>query len=128
MLINDGKGAEFVHFMAPEYQGDRNQFIAGGGHFGSQSKTLVKNYAENLGFEYMQATTKEEFEEQYIRFISPQLTNKSILFEIITSADNQSSAWETLSNIANANAIDMAKSFVIQNKKALSKILKGVRN
>ena len=128
MLINDGKGAEFVHFMAPEYQGDRNQFIAGGGHFGSQSKTLVKNYAENLGFEYMQATTKEEFEEQYIRFISPQLTNKPILFEIITSADNQSSAWETLSNIANANATDMAKSFVTQNKKALSRILRGLRN
>lgn len=128
MLINDGKGAEFVHFMSPKYQGDRNLFIAGGGHFGSQSKFLVKNYAENLGFEYMQATTTEEFDEQYTKFISPQLTSKPVLFEIITSTDNQSFAWETLSNIASANTLDVARSVARQNKKVLSKILKGLKN
>lgn len=128
LLVNDGKGAEFVHFMFPKYQGDRESFIAGGGHFGSQSKTLVKDYSEDLGFEYMQATTKEEFEEHYKHFISPKMTEKPILFEIITDAENQSNAWKMLCSIANTSSVDIINSIEKQSKKGISKIAKILKN
>lgn len=128
LLVNDGKGAEFVHFMFPKYQGDRDSFIAGGGHFGSQSRKLLKEYSENLGFEYLQATTKEEFKANYKRFISPQISEKPILFEIITDANNQSDAWEILCNIANENVKDIIDSIEKKSKKCISKILRVLRN
>lgn len=112
LLLNDGKGAEFSHFMFPKYQGDRDAFIAGAGHFGNQSKSLVKQYAENLGFEYMQASNKEDFLSKYKRFIAPSLTEKPMLFEIITSTDCQSDAWEALCNIAEPTGAEKAEYIV----------------
>lgn len=47
---------------------DTDKFIAAKGHFGNQSKTLVRSYAENLGFEYLTASNKDEFEAVYKRF------------------------------------------------------------
>ena len=102
LLLNDGKGAEFCHFMLPKYDVDRESFMAGGGHFGNQSKVLIKDYSENLGFEYMQATTKEEFLSQYKHFINPEITDKPMLFEVFTSVEGQSDAWRCLCNLAEA--------------------------
>ncbi len=100
LLLNDGKGAEFTHFMWPKYQNDRDLFIAGGGHFGNQSRKLIKDYSSDLGFEYMQAETKEEFLSKYQRFIDPEMHEKPMLFEIITSTEGQSEAWKALCNLA----------------------------
>lgn len=103
LLLNDGKGAEFTHFMWPKYQSDRDLFIAGGGHFASQSRTLVKDFAENLGFEYFQATNEQEYKLLYDRFVNPASVGKPMLFEVITSTEGQSEAWRTLCNLASAS-------------------------
>ena len=102
-MLNDGKGAEFTHFMWPKYQSDRDLFIAGGGHFASQSRTLVKDFAENLGFEYFQATNEQEYKLLYDRFVNPASVGKPMLFEVITSTEGQSEAWRTLCNLASAS-------------------------
>lgn len=100
LLLNDGKGAEFTHFMWKEYQGDRELYIAGGGHFGTQSPTLIRNFSEDLGFEYFQATTQEEFLNHYMQFLDPKMRDKPMLFEIITTTEGQSEAWKMLCNLA----------------------------
>lgn len=113
LLLNDGKGSEFTHFKFPKYEnGDRDHYVAAEGHFGNQSQYLVKNIAENLGFEYMQVTTKEEFEKCSARFLDCALSDKPMFMEILSSSKEQSDAWELLSNIADVNkdyAIDLAK-------------------
>lgn len=100
LLLNDGKGAEFTHFMWKKYQGDRDLYIAGGGHFGRQSRDLVRHFTEDLGFEYLQATTQEEFLEVYERFVDPNIGELPMLFEIITTTEGQSEAWKQLCNLA----------------------------
>lgn len=100
LLLNDGKGAEFTHFMWKKYQGDRDLYIAGGGHFGGQSRDLVRHFSEDLGFEYLQATTQEEFLAVYERFVDPNIGERPMLFEIITTTEGQSEAWKQLCNLA----------------------------
>lgn len=102
LLLNDGKGAEFTHFMWPKYECDSNLYIAGAGHFGNKSQNLVKHFAEDLGFDYLQAKTKEEFQNQYFHFISPEISEKPMVFEVITSDQGQSEAWKALCNLAEA--------------------------
>jgi 2-succinyl-5-enolpyruvyl-6-hydroxy-3-cyclohexene-1-carboxylate synthase len=111
LLLNDGKGAEFTHFMWPKYECDPNKYIAGAGHFGNQSKILVKDYAESLGFDYMQANTKEEFLSQYSQFISPEMSDKPMLFEVFTSAEGQSMAWKILCNLTEVTPKEKISSF-----------------
>lgn len=69
----------------------------------------MKNYSENLGFEYLQASNKNEFINNYKLFINENLTEKPIIFEVFTSAENQSQAWEILSNLAKASIKDKIK-------------------
>jgi len=55
LLVNNGNGTEFTQFGHPgaELGAAANRFIAAGGHFGRQSRTLVRHYAAALGFEYV---------------------------------------------------------------------------
>jgi len=109
LLLNDGKGAEFTHFMWPKFEKDRDLYIAGAGHFGAQSKELVKEYSANLGFDYMQANNKDEFLSQYQHFISPEISEKPMIFEVITTTDGQSDAWKALCNLVDATAKEKVK-------------------
>lgn len=102
LLINNGTGIEFRNFNHSAYQfGDSaNEFIAGGGHFGNKSKTLVKNYSESLGFEYLSASNKDEFDKSYKRFFSSQMLDKPILFEVFTNEEDESKALEMMTSIS----------------------------
>jgi 2-succinyl-5-enolpyruvyl-6-hydroxy-3-cyclohexene-1-carboxylate synthase len=101
LLINNGKGAEFRRFnhKAAQHGNDADKFVAAAGHFGNKSKTLVKHYAQDLGFEYLCAGTKEEFEQVYERFIYPEITDKPILFEVFTNSEDESRALEKIMKI-----------------------------
>lgn len=103
LLINNGVGTEFKNFTHFAYQfGDSaDDFIAGRGHFGNKSKTLVKNYCENLGFEYLSASNKEEFEQVYERFITNEMLDRPILFEVFTDSENESKALEIITSLDN---------------------------
>ena len=100
LLLNDGKGAEFTHYRAAKFEGPVDDYIAGSGHFGNQSHELVKNFAVNLGFDYIQATDKECFLSQYKTFINPEISEKPILFEVITTTQGQSDSWKLLSELS----------------------------
>ena len=102
IVINNGLGQEFknVSFPGSLVLGDDiDKFTAAKGHFACQSKTLVKDYAENLGFEYLTASNKEEFAEVYKRFISKELTERPMLFEIFTDTKDETQANYSITSI-----------------------------
>lgn len=102
MLVNNGKGAEFRLYWHPAaaFKDDADPFMAAGGHFGNKSSNLVKHYAEDLGFEYISASTKEEFSIVYNRFVNPEITDKPIIFEVFTDSKDENDALYTIRNMA----------------------------
>lgn len=102
IVINNGLGQEFknVSFPGSLLLGeDIDKFTAAKGHFACQSKTLVKDYAENLGFEYLTASNKEEFAKVYKRFITKEVTERPILFEIFTNTKDETEAHHLTTSI-----------------------------
>lgn len=102
IVINNGLGQEFknVSFPGSLLLGeDIDKFTAAKGHFACQSKTLVKDYAENLGFEYLTASNKEEFNSVYERFITSEMTDKPMLFEIFTDSKDETEAHNLTTSI-----------------------------
>lgn len=113
MLINNGCGTEFRNFnhrAKRTFGEDADLFMAAAGHFGNQSKELVKNYAQNLGLEYFSATNKEEFNENVKKFIDPQIGDKSIIFEVFTNSNDESDA------IKNMYSLKVNKKNLLKNK------------
>ena len=98
MLINNGRGTEFRNYSHPghDFGTDADAYIAAGGHYGNQSPVLVKHYAEDLGYEYMTASTKEDFLATYERFLTPEITDKPMLFEVFTTPEDEDVALELL--------------------------------
>ena len=101
LLVNNGKGNEFRNYGHPCYfLGDEaDKYIAAAGHYGNMSNLLVKNYAENLGYEYITASNKEEFNNVVEKFLSPENNVKPMLFEVFTETEDESNALETILNM-----------------------------
>ena len=102
IVINNGLGQEFknVSFPGSLLLGeDIDKFTAAKGHFACQSKTLVKDYSENLGFEYLTASNKEEFAKVYKRFITKEVTERPMLFEIFTNTKDETEAHHLTTSI-----------------------------
>ncbi len=101
LLVNNGVGAEFklgVH-KCYAFGDDANAFMAAAGHYGNKSPHLVKHYAEDLGFRYLSATTKEEFTAALEEFTSPNIGDKSIIFEIFTNHEDENEALNLMTHI-----------------------------
>lgn len=114
LLVNNGKGTEFRQYNhhAAYFGEGAEEFVAASGHFGCKSPTLVKNFASDLGYEYLTAANKEEFAAQYQRFITPETGGKSIIFEVFTDSELESQALESIQSIASnpaSKAKEMAK-------------------
>lgn len=94
MLINNGRGTEFRLYSHPgnAFGDDADKYIAAAGHFGNKSSMLVKHYAEDLGFEYISASTEIEFKGVCHRFISEEMYDKPLIFEVFTDSKNESEA------------------------------------
>lgn len=101
MLVNNGKGTEFRNYNhhAARFEESADEFMAAAGHFGKKSHTLVKGYAEALGFDYISASNKNEFEQVYERFLDPRIGDRPILFEVFTDSEKESEALEMMLNI-----------------------------
>ena len=101
MLINNGRGTEFRNYNHPgsNFGDAADPFIAAAGHFGFKSKTLVKHLSEDLGFQYLTASTKEEFLQAIPIFIKDNISDKPILFEVFTDSEDESNALETILNL-----------------------------
>lgn len=98
LLINNGKGTEFRNFDHPgaAFGDEADFYIAAGGHYGNKSKDLVKHYAQDLGFEYMMADSKETFLSQIDEFVKPELTSKPMIFEVFTTNEDESDALKAI--------------------------------
>ena len=99
LLVNNGCGTEFKNFnkIAAQFGDDGSPYIAAMGHYGFKSPTLVKHLAEDLGFKYLTANNKENFDVIYHDFINPE-QDKSIIFEVFTNWQDESDALKAINN------------------------------
>lgn len=106
LLVNNGKGTEFKNYghHAARFGVDADKFMAASGHYGNCSPVLVKAYTEALGFEYLTASGKEQFEQVYQRFLTPGITDRPMVFEVFTDSDEESRALEAMMKIVDAQA------------------------
>ena len=63
MILNNGVGTEFKNYdhKAAKFGEEADAYMAARGHYGNRSRNLLRHYAEDLGYEYMSASDKEEF-------------------------------------------------------------------
>lgn len=122
MLVNNGKGNEFMNNIHPASKlGSKGElFVAAAGHYGNKSKDLVKHYVKDLGFNYLCATTKEEFKSCVHIFTRNDISEKPILLEIFTSTECESEALDMLSFLKKDN-----KSSTIEKTKKIVRNIVG---
>lgn len=101
ILINNGRGVEFRKYDHPGswFGDDSDKFFAAAGHYGNMSPDLVKHYAEDLGFEYIKASNKEELLMIKERFLIPTLTEKPMLLEVFTQTNDEIGALDAIRNL-----------------------------
>lgn len=95
LLVNNGCGVEFKKTYAMAYRllGDEvDEYVAAARHNGNKSNELIKHFSIDLGFEYLSASSKQEFEKVYKRFVTPEVTEKPMLFEVFVNADDECEA------------------------------------
>ena len=117
LLVNNGLGVEFRTNSIIENQfADRlDILIAAGGHYGS-----AKAWSESMGFQYMSASSKDEFLVNIVDFCSPAISRfeKPVLFEIFTTVQDEQNGLKLLREANTIRTIkDSAKDIV---KKVLS--------
>ncbi len=105
LLVNNGKGNEFRNYghYCSVLGEDADKFVAAAGHYGNKSFDLVKHYAQDLGYEYMQASTKEEFKSHIDRFLTPETADKPMIFEVFTTTEGESGAIQIMRTFLNDN-------------------------
>lgn len=116
LVINNGKGCEFTNY---NHQGalfgeDANRFIAAAGHFGNKSTNLLKHYAEDLGYLYLKAETKEEYLDNLRIFLNTESMDKPMIFEAFTDSQDES------------DAIEIMRSLVQDTKGATKQVVKNL--
>ena len=123
MVVNNGCGTEFKNYYhTVAVLGDGvDPYTAAKGHYGQQSTELLKHYAEDLGFTYISASNKEEYLKNVDYFISPEMYDKPVVFEIFTDSKDESDAYYVMRNL-DVSATGVAKNLV---KKTLGD--KGVK-
>ena len=100
LLINNGKGNEFRNYQHPCYflGEEADEYVAAARHYGNKSNTLIKHYSENLGYEYLTANNKKSFLSVADRFLTPEITERPMLFEVFTDTQEESDALEHILN------------------------------
>ena len=130
MVVNNGCGTEFHNYThtaaktAKAYNKSLD-FMAADGHNGNKSKSLLKHYAQDLGFEYICANDKKEFLKNLSIFTSN--SKKPIFFEVFTTEKDESDALKLMNNLetnAKANAKKIAMKLIgHKGKNAIKKVL-----
>lgn len=120
-VVNNGVGAEFrlYHHYCHTFGEDANKFMAAAGHNGNKNIQLLKHFAEDLGYEYLSASSKEEFEKAMERFTTPELTDKPMLFEIFTDPEDESKALKSMS-VIDADAQGLVKRQIVNGIKSVA--------
>lgn len=101
LLINNAIGAEFKisqHYCYT-FRDDADKYMAAAGHYGAKSPVLVKHFSEDLGFQYLSATNKEEFLTALETFTNPSITDKPMILEVFTTHENENEALRLMTSI-----------------------------
>lgn len=127
LLINNGQGVEMRLSHSPCFvmREDTEKFFSACGHFSNKNHNLVRDFAENLGFEYISASNKEEVLNSIDKFVNPEISLKSMIFEIFVEPENDMDAVDIVRNIRK----DLSTAAVSKVKAATVKILgdKGIK-
>ena len=101
LLVNNGKGTEFRNYMHPGavFGEEADKYIAAAGHYGNKSCQLVRHYAEDLGYEYLSASNKDEYLNNINRFLTPEIIERPMLFEVFTTNEDESEAIRMMRNL-----------------------------
>lgn len=101
MVVNNGRGTEFKNYnnTGALFGKKADKYIAAAGHFGAQSKSLLKNFSTDLGYNYISANDKKSYLKNLNEFVSPDFSDKPILFEVFTDSDQESEAVKIMNNL-----------------------------
>lgn len=131
MIVNNGGGGEFKIYSHPAYQfGDGgNPYMAATGHFGNKSRSLLRHYAEDLGYEYLSADDKDSFLKALDRFCVSEITDRSMIFEVFTDTSNESDAIYAMRHLVKStkgDAMEKTKDIIknVAGKKVLDTVQK----
>jgi len=102
LIVNNNCGGLF---HTPSHQLEQftdvlDEYMAAGGHFGNQSRDLVRHYATDLGFKYLTASNKEEFTRVLNEFVAAD-SDKPIVFECFVDVLDDRKAWGLRKSIDN---------------------------
>lgn len=110
IVVNNGRGNEMRYSFSPAASlgDDGKLYLAAAGHFGNQSSELIKHYVEDLGYEYLAASTKEEFIKQKEHFFSNSIAERSMVFEIfIESEEKEEETYQLITSLEKDNTLIM---------------------
>ena len=101
IIVNNGRGTEFRNYNhnAAYFGDEADKYMAAAGHFGKQSSKLIKNYVEELGFEYLCASNKDEYINNLNYFFTSEKLDRPIVFEVFTNSQDESDAIKIMNNI-----------------------------
>ena len=68
-------------------------------HNGNKSHEVLKQFVTSLGYKYLSASTKEEFNNNITEFTSAQLSDQPIVFEIFTDTISETTALQRLEEV-----------------------------
>lgn len=125
LIINNGLGQEFKNYTSngAVLGEETDKFIAAKGHFGNNSRKVIKAYSESLGFDYYSSASKQEFYAVFKSFVSQEMTERPMLFEVFTTSEEESEAYRLITTISSKSRI------MLKGKEMLSSSeLKGVEN
>lgn len=125
ILINNGKGGEFKRFTYKPLPIDDDLFLAAAHHFGNRSHSLVKNFTEDLGFEYHKAETKDGFNELVPLITSPHVGEKPLFIEVFVDTQDQSDSLKAIFSIAEPSFDEQVSDYKLKAKSLLSNIIKA---
>ena len=87
LLVNNNGGVEFKLDYSDHSSID--QYIAAANHFKN-----AKGWCETCGFEYLSASSKQEFDDVYMKFLSKN--DKPLLLELFVSDNDEYRAYDLI--------------------------------
>ena len=94
MIVNNGVGTEFKNYnhKAAAFGDEADAYMAARGHYGCQSRDLLRHFATDLGFEYLVADGKDSYLAALDRFVDREPHDRPMLFEVFTDSKEESEA------------------------------------
>lgn len=123
LIVNNGRGTEFRNYShsAAILGKAVDPYVAAAGHFGEQSRTTIRMFAESCGLDYLSASNKQEFYCNIDKFVSCLPNKRSIVFEVFTDSDDESDALKKISNLIRSKEYKGVKKIKLYIRKILKK-------